>query len=780
VARYLFQLTAVTPVGSYVRLDSASGSTTPTAVSPIDSAYVLPGAVLRSDAATGELPRVAAGVATLYQKTLNAAGGVTATATLSGTLVEGPGPGALPPLTFPIPVNTDPTGLNGTYEQVYVCPAASGDTTGATDTAAIQTKLTAAGTAGGGKVVLRPGTYWINAHLSVESNTEFCGTKGSKLKLAASITDNLIQIGDGNATVRSNVYIHDLELDGNQSGNTDPGASADAKQCNINAWDVDGLEIARVDSHDAIYHGIFVRDSIGSSKNISIHHNKLHDNGYRAVHIHGSNTITQTHVNVSDNLAYNNGTQAGAGGFNTGIFVAFANMAQIVVSGNIVHDEVGYGINITGTNNTGSDTTPAERATVTGNVVYNCGHAGILVTNGFRKLTLADNISSSNGTVGLVLQSNANTASVDLREVVITGNQLVRNAGIGLQIGVNAGAIYTMRQITISDNIITDNGSDGIKNFPVAGSVLDQFAIRGNILRSNVGRAIRLDGTGMTISSLRVAGNHSTLNTGGFLTLTNGSQYTVDTNFSTDDTASSSGNTDVINLASCANGAVIDNRIIASARTNSGRGMVGDSSCSAVSFRRNRVSGLTGAEIAYAGTGKWVQEQDLVEELVAPANGYTLPRMLGFGSALTLTAGTKYAAKLRTRRSGSATGVQVFCSTAFVGATDLRVALFSSDLGTKLGESANLGNPSVNTIVQAPFAGGAVSYAEDTWYWVVITGIGQSAGAVRGLTFASSAFTPQVDGEYYALGGGTYAGGSITATGLAGNNISFAMMAELY
>lgn len=112
MARYLFQLTSVTPAGSYVRLDSASGSTTPTAVSPVDSAYVVPGAVLRSDVTTGALPTVAAGVATLYQKTLNASGGVTATATLTGTLVDGAGPGALEALTFPIPVNTDPTGLS--------------------------------------------------------------------------------------------------------------------------------------------------------------------------------------------------------------------------------------------------------------------------------------------------------------------------------------------------------------------------------------------------------------------------------------------------------------------------------------------------------------------------------------------------------------------------------------------------------------------------------------------------------------------------------------------
>jgi YD repeat-containing protein len=134
VARYLFQLTAVTPAGSYVRLDSASGSTSPTAVSPTDSAYVFPGAILRSDATTGELPRVAAGVATLYQKTLSTSGTVTATATLTGTLVDGPGPGALPSLTFPIQANP---GDSGTFAQLL--PAVSSYTYNADGSVATET-----------------------------------------------------------------------------------------------------------------------------------------------------------------------------------------------------------------------------------------------------------------------------------------------------------------------------------------------------------------------------------------------------------------------------------------------------------------------------------------------------------------------------------------------------------------------------------------------------------------------------------------------------------------
>jgi hypothetical protein len=183
VARYLFQLTAVTPAGSYVRLDSASGSTTPTAVSPTDSAYVFPGAVLRSDASTGALPTVAAGVATLYQKTLSTTGTVTATATLTGTLVDGAGPGALEALTFPIPVNTDPAGLSASATPLASNAAFTGTYASVTtmarypvgNYASVQAAINAVAAAGGGVVALPAGPTPVSATLQMKSKVILSG-----------------------------------------------------------------------------------------------------------------------------------------------------------------------------------------------------------------------------------------------------------------------------------------------------------------------------------------------------------------------------------------------------------------------------------------------------------------------------------------------------------------------------------------------------------------------------------------------------------------------------
>jgi lysophospholipase L1-like esterase len=85
VAKYVYTLNAVTP-GLSVRLDTASGSTTPATIYPLDYGSPIPGAVIRSDSATGAFPQVESDTATLYQKTLDAAGAVTATATLTGAV----------------------------------------------------------------------------------------------------------------------------------------------------------------------------------------------------------------------------------------------------------------------------------------------------------------------------------------------------------------------------------------------------------------------------------------------------------------------------------------------------------------------------------------------------------------------------------------------------------------------------------------------------------------------------------------------------------------------
>ena len=64
---------------------------------------------------------------------------------------------------------------SSTYETVYAVAAPSGDSTGATDRAAIQAKIDVAATAGGGIVVLQPGTYLTEYHLLMKTGVRLVG-----------------------------------------------------------------------------------------------------------------------------------------------------------------------------------------------------------------------------------------------------------------------------------------------------------------------------------------------------------------------------------------------------------------------------------------------------------------------------------------------------------------------------------------------------------------------------------------------------------------------------
>jgi hypothetical protein len=86
MAAYVFTPVAVAG-GVTVRFDTASGSTTPATIYPLDYAQPIPGALVRAHTTTGNLPRIESDTATLYQKTLDYKGTtVTATTTLTGTL----------------------------------------------------------------------------------------------------------------------------------------------------------------------------------------------------------------------------------------------------------------------------------------------------------------------------------------------------------------------------------------------------------------------------------------------------------------------------------------------------------------------------------------------------------------------------------------------------------------------------------------------------------------------------------------------------------------------
>jgi hypothetical protein len=656
-----------------------------------------------------------------------------------------------------------------TYARAF--KAAAADTTGTTDaTAILQAPITACIAAGGGLVLFdTPGTYDIRSPLVISgaTNLELRGVPGVKLKLHAATARNILEIVNS-----TNVKISDLEFDGNQTNNTDPGSSQDADQNNILAYQVTGLEICGVNTHDAIYHGIFINNQ-GTNIRVSVHHCAMHHNGYRAIHAHGDNVDTASQVIVSNNYAYSNGQQAGSAGYNTGIFVGFDNMHNVIVEGNVVHDEAGAGINIWG-----RGSVDADRIVISGNSVYNCSKHGYWIGNGVRKFIVADNLASNCGSSGIVLvRTAAINASDPVAEWAITGNMLTGNTGYGIRLGTDGGTGLTLARGVIANNVISANTSGGI--YVSNDTDVENLTVTGNVISENTGRAINFNTTGKTIRGINITGNQAKLNTGGFLALVAATRFRVDQNVSIDDTAVSAGNVTVVSLTGCSRGSVTRNHLSVADRTNAGAGIVIDATSDRVTTGRNDFYGLGGADRTNAGTYPFSEEKDWLQEIVQPAQAFTVPRLIGLNSAVAPAAGTIYLTRLRTRNKGTATGVRVAVSTTFVNATDLRIALLSDSLVTKHAETANLGNPAQTALVDCPFSA-TYDYAGDTWYWVAIYGVGQTAGQLRGANYVSTVFIPTIDGAPLAQAKAGYAGGDLTVPITSPTAGSFAFLAELY
>lgn len=111
----------------------------------------------------------------------------------------------------------------------------SGDTSGATDVAAINAAITTANSSSGGTVQLQAGTYWINAPIILRSNVTLQGTGAVNTVVkttAASNCDVLQGTGFSGLTLSgtapfaggvSGSIVRDLLIDGNSANQTTPG-----------------------------------------------------------------------------------------------------------------------------------------------------------------------------------------------------------------------------------------------------------------------------------------------------------------------------------------------------------------------------------------------------------------------------------------------------------------------------------------------------------------------------------------------------------------------------
>lgn len=144
-----------------------------------------------------------------------------------------------------------------------------------------------------------------------------------------------------------------------------------------------------------------------------------------------------------------------------------------------------------------------KESTFTGNII------GILIANSTDALVKGNHVSSVNQTAPFAIGSKGISVDSDFGGggLVVTGvelkdNHVHDNEGIGIRL--LAVGTTTTSDILVEDNIVLDNGSDGILLVDA-----DDSEIKGNLVNDNTGRGIALtnDSTGNDITDNGATGN---------------------------------------------------------------------------------------------------------------------------------------------------------------------------------------------------------------------------------------------------------------------------------
>ena len=368
--------------------------------------------------------------------------------------------------------------------------------TGTNDQATIQAAIDSL--PAGGKVVLMKGTFKIGAAIIIKSKLEIVGT-GNATKLQLTSPTNVFRYdgglsGPGAATI-SDIYVHNMELDGNKSSFSAPSDSdADAGvDSAIKIFDASRVRLADLYIHDTAASFAILLKGI--------------DTG------HGINTNPKD-VFVSHNVIRN----IGLADQNNGAI--YSDASNSIIEGNIIDTVIGNGLNIDAAtegsfyNNVIKNVTAPASAQGYA-IVTGYGATGIAIVNneiaGCSK-GIANHIGGSSAGVNHIVTGNVLRDSPSARDHAIkmqdnghtiSGNQIRNWAGDGI-------FITNSQNTTISDNVTGASGKDNSNGIEIqAGS--HNTVISGNIIydmgtASVKGNGITLS-SGSTLNNILISGN---------------------------------------------------------------------------------------------------------------------------------------------------------------------------------------------------------------------------------------------------------------------------------
>jgi len=262
----------------------------------------------------------------------------------------------------------DKSEASSTYAPAHVVAPPSGDATGATDLAAINAAITAANAAGGGLVVLQPGTYLIGSNLLMRSNVTLrgAGMKLTTVKLVAGgnavITNLSWPVGNPAtwAVTESNLAVEDLTVDEN---NLPTRYGINFKAC-------DGVvRIQRVRAQNCTYSGIVAGQcydvTIADCQTTATAGNGIFVYDCQRFNVYGNNILDSGDFGIEIGAGYDYGLSGGTPYGGDG-----------AVFGNTVKSATNFGIGLRGylDGSANPNNHYVLNTVVTGNTVRDCGN----------------------------------------------------------------------------------------------------------------------------------------------------------------------------------------------------------------------------------------------------------------------------------------------------------------------------------------------------------------------------------------------------------------------
>ena len=244
-----------------------------------------------------------------------------------------------------------------------------------------------------------------------------------------------------------NVHIKDLQFDGNRSNSFKNGVLDYVQNC-IRFTGCNNINIEDCFCHDASFHGIFGQND-ASNMNVNVTRNFLTYNGARGCHIHGDDTVHHCNIIVTENHINNNGQSTL---INSGLFVAFDNMTDVLINGNIINKESGYGIEISGIG--GGSTVGISNIVCTNNSISETVFA-IGVGSSATDVVISSNTfrDTVNG-----IRIFDNNRSLGVKRINISNNVMLQTKTLALVTGsINNG----------SNELIVNDSSLFVDNYPV-------------------------------------------------------------------------------------------------------------------------------------------------------------------------------------------------------------------------------------------------------------------------------------------------------------------------